>query len=533
LGESGKMKSNKIVIVGGGSAGWMTAAMLVKTFPEKDITVIESPDIPKVGVGESTLDGLQYYIKYLEIDKKDFFKYTNASIKLGIEFINFYKDFGEDPFFYIFGIPEKNNTLWGLQDWLIKKYVYKDTPVTEYSESYFPATFLAKYGKFSENLNNEFDGFDPELHTSFHFDANLFGEWLKNNYAIPKGVKSIIGDVVDVNVKNKFVKSIILKDKKEIFADLFIDCTGFQSLILGKALEEPFVSYHHRLPNNNAWATQINYVEKEKELKSVTSCTALKNGWAWNIPLWSRIGAGYVYSDQFISDEEALKEFKEYLLNNKNFIRSPEQINSLEYKKIKIKSGIYERTWVNNVVAIGLSAGFIEPLESTGLYTVHEFLFQLVKFLLRDEFGQWEIDSYNHETRTMFDGLCQFVEMHYFLSQRRDSKYWKNITSKPHDLKKYNDFTDGSHILLNFKNEKSKTGKPFDVGGTAWISAGMEYFVLDEITISLGQMRNKMNYKEDLDIYFKMLDEKRNKWKKNAIDSPTMYRYLLKKYYEN
>ena len=150
----------------------------------------------------------------------------------------------------------------------------------------------------------------------------------------------------------------------KVKADLFIDCTGFSALLIDKALKEPFESFEDVLPNNSAWATKMPYKNKKKELVGYTNCTAIDNGWVWNIPLWSRIGSGYVYSDKYISDDDALLQFQKHIKKG----------DELEYKHIKMRTGIHKRTWVKNVCAIGLSAGFIEPLESNGLYTVHEFL---------------------------------------------------------------------------------------------------------------------------------------------------------------
>jgi tryptophan halogenase len=168
------------------------------------------------------------------------------------------------------------------------------------------------------------------------------------------------------------------------------------------------------LPNNSAWATRIPYKNKEKELVGYTNCTAIENGWVWNIPLWSRIGTGYVYSDKFVSDEDALKEFQKYL-----------GTKELEFKNIKMRVGLHNRLWVKNVVAIGLSAGFIEPLESNGLFTVHEFLMILLRNIQRDKFSQFDRDSYNYQAKHLFRNFAEFVALHYALSHRNDTEYWK------------------------------------------------------------------------------------------------------------
>ena len=176
------------------------------------------------------------------------------------------------------------------------------------------------------------------------------------------------------------------------------------------------------LPNNSAWATRIPYTNKKKELNLYTNCTAYNNGWIWNIPLWSRMGTGYVYSDKFISDDDALKEFKTYLGKR-----------DLDFKKIKMRVGIQKRLWVKNVVAIGLSAGFIEPLESNGLYSVHEFLFHLSRTLRRDVVTQYEKDAFSFACKHAFYVFAEFVAMHYALSQRTDTPYWKANFNKTWD----------------------------------------------------------------------------------------------------
>jgi tryptophan halogenase len=521
---------NSITVVGGGSAGWMTAAILVKSFPEKTITVIEDPNTPPIGVGESTYEGIRYYCEFIGIDEKSFFKETNASLKLGISFTNFYKKSGYPTFLYPFGSPYMGGTRWGLEDWLIKKYVHKDTPVTEYAESYFAQAALAKHGRFNENNSGEFGSFNPTLDTALHFDAIKFGGWLRDFFCLPQGVILKKNKVLDINIDVNGIESLILDSGENLTSDLFVDCTGFKSLLLGKALKEPFIPYTDVLPNNRAWATQISYKDKKVELSSVTKCTAIQNGWCWDIPLWSRLGAGYVYSDKFVNPETALEEFKQHLTSNEMAVsRSREEVDALEYKDIQMRVGIHERTWVGNVVAIGLSAGFIEPLESNGLFTVHEFLYQLVRTLLRGSVSQWDKDVYNNATKEKYDGFVEFIRLHYALSLRDDTEYWKA------NLKRSYNFSlkiDSLSHLNTVKNIKTKTFDIPALGGNNWISVGMNYFLLDDVSIKLGEIKNHMNYKKDLSTDFIHLDEKRIIWNNRALNSPTMYEYLKDKYYE-
>jgi hypothetical protein len=522
---------NDIVIVGGGSAGWMTAAMLVKSFPEKNISLIESPDIQRIGVGESTFQGINYYLEYLGIDRKDFFKHTDASIKLAIKFRNFYKETGEEDFIYPFGSPFLEKTAFGIADWQIKKSIYKDIPVTDYAESYFPAAHLIKNNKMSDNANGEFDNFDPMQGTALHFDAIKFGNWLRDNYALKRGVVHIIGNVKDVLVSDSGIEKLILENDKEIYSDLFIDCTGFKSLLLSQSMKEDFISYNDVLPNTHAWATTIDYKNPEKELDTVTRCTALKNGWCWNIPLWSRLGSGYVYSDKYVTHDEALAEFKKYLSEQLDIPRSFSEIEKLSFKNIAMRVGIHKRVWVKNVVAIGLSAGFIEPLESNGLFSVHEFLFHLVRSMQREKVSQWDKDMFNYTVKTKFDQFVEFIKIHYSLSIRDDSEYWKDNFLREYDFDKSRlSDAEAQHLYLLQRIKTSTFDLPV-TGGITWITSGMNYMLLDDVAIKIGEISNKINYKKELDVYFNLLDEKKNRWSKEAAKSQSLYKYLSKKYY--
>lgn len=288
------MKSDKILIVGGGSAGWMTAATLIKAFPNKDITVLESPNHPTVGVGESTIGKVKQWTKFLEIDDKEFLKHTDGIIKYSIGFKNF--DGKDESFHYPFGEVVTKGTLTGYNDWWMKKAFKPETSVSDYADCFSPVMQLVNQNKGAM----EFFGFETSKDSAYHFDATKFGLWLKDHYCMPKGVKHILEDVKTIEQDEDGIVSLNKTHK----ADLYIDCTGFKSMLLGGALKVPFQPIKN-LPNNKAWATKIPYVDKEKEMRPYTNCTALENGWSWDIPLWNRIGTGYVYSDKFVDDETA------------------------------------------------------------------------------------------------------------------------------------------------------------------------------------------------------------------------------------
>lgn len=488
----------KIAIVGGGSAGWMTASILVKIYPHLNISVIEDPNTPPIGVGESTYEGIRHYCSILEIDEKSFFKHTDASIKIGLQFSGLYDTENEnEDFLYPFGGAATYGTRWGLEDWLIKKNIYPDTPNSQFVESYFPQALLAKHNRFSKNENNQFDNFRPVFDTALHFDAIKFGGWLRDHYCLPKGVSLIKSKVAHIPIDENGVQKLVLDNGDHISADLYVDCTGFKSLILDKTLNEPFLSFNDVLPNNRAWAAQLPYLDKKKELDSVTKCTFIENGWCWNIPLWSRLGSGYVYSDKFVSPDDALQEFKKYLMSNKMTCpRTQSQLESITFNDIKMRVGIHERTWVKNVVAIGLSAGFIEPLESNGLFTVHTFLYHLIRALERGSVSQWTKDVYNRSVYLEYFKFAEFIRMHYALSIRKDTPYWKTNFNRSYDFSVYTAYEkENSHIYQLFyaKTEKYNT---FPQGGISIISSGLNYPTLDRIPIAIGEINNRMNYKK-------------------------------------
>ena len=525
---------NKIVIAGGGSSGWMTAAALIKAFPNKQIYCIESPDVPIIGVGESTLGGINDYCKFLEIDEKDFMTYTDASYKMSIKFTDFYeKDAGA--FHYPFGRPFTEGTFNGMNDWLMKKALYPETPIDDFVQCFFPAAALFEQNKFSLNKYKLFDNYNPENDVAYHFDATKFGAWLRDRYAVPKGVTHLKATIIDVKTNDSGIEKLILSTGEEVTADLYIDCTGFKSLLLEGALNEPFIPYDHMLPNNRAWATQIPYKDKEKELEPFTNSTALGNGWVWNIPSWKRLGTGYVYSDKFISPEDAKEEFKQHLMSNKMICaRSREEVDDYTYKDIPIKVGIHERTFVKNCVALGLAAAFIEPLESNGLYTVHEFLFKLIKILQRPAITQWDRDVYNAATFGMWRNFAEFVALHYALSIRDDTEYWKsnaNRTWAPGMHKLLPNTSVGFYQLQQSKMFDSHVAN--EIAGINWISVGMNYFILDKISATIRQNFDNKNYKLEYDPVFSMLEERKARWLEMASNQPTLFDYLSKNIYKD
>jgi len=519
--------TNKIVIVGGGSAGWMTAATLIRFFPNKDISVIESKDVPTVGVGESTLGQITGWLEMLDIKQDDFMKETDASLKMSIKFTDWAgKDTGG--FHYPFGTSWVVGTSFGVNDWFMKKSKYPDTPVEDFVDCFFPAMQLVHQNKILKNDNNELPGWRYNIDVAYHFDATKFGAWLREEYCKPRGVKHIVGTIKeDVAVNDTGVEYVELTTGEKITADVYIDCTGWKSLLLGKALKVPFESYSDILPNDTAWATRLPYNNKETQLEGYTNCTAIENGWVWNIPLWSRIGTGYVFSSKYVSNEDALEQLKTHLKKT----NTSEVVDSLEYRLIDMRIGIHKELFHKNVCAIGLSAGFIEPLESNGLFTVHEFLQKLVKTLSRDTIGSIDKLGFSAACRGDFRAFAEFVAIHYLLNTRNDTQYWRDARDRHIDVSE----VAGTYKQYGFDNliYKRDVLSQFDesCGGALFIAAGLNYFPIVENNIKHSEFKfnHSLNYVEDA---FEIWENNKEHWKSVADTAPTLYQFLKEKYNE-
>lgn len=524
---------DKIVIVGGGSAGWITAAAIIKAYPNKDVTVIESPSIPTVGVGESTLGHFRHFCSFLEINEKDFMRHCDASYKMSIQFTDFYeKDAGS--FHYPFGLPLVDDTIGGLDDWYVKKAMYPNTPIQDFVHCYFPAAYLFENDRYSDNLNGEFDNYNPKTDVAYHFDAIKFAIWLRDNFCKPRGVKHLQATVTDIKTNDDVgIEKLVLNTGDEVIANLFVDCTGFKSLLIGQAMKEEFHSYNHVLPNNRAWACQVPYKDKTSELQGFTNCTAIENGWVWNTPVWSRLGTGYVYSDKYVDPETAKEEFKRYLMSNKMLIpRTREEVDSLNFRDVPMRIGAYKNCFVKNVVAIGLSAGFIEPLESNGLLTVHEWALNLIRLLQRPAINEFDRNAFNWQVFNQWKSFADFVALHYSLSIRTDTDYWKsNFTRKVLSPGRADDAFEA--IAENRMRLRKTRDLP---NGMNWISVGMNWFFYDQISFmqdhkayqfNTGKTDRLQQYNEQ----FKKFERRKAKWKKNAYYSPTLYQYQKENIY--
>jgi tryptophan halogenase len=515
------MKTNNIIIVGGGTAGWMTATTLVKLFPKKNITLIESPNIKTIGVGESTIGQLNKWLSLVGINSHDFMKSCNAVFKFSIRFNNFLtKKSGY--FDYPFGRPENidNN---GENLWFFKKILEPKISITDYVSSYYPIMALVDNKKVYENNDGLLGDFIFDRDVAYHFDATKFGLWLRDNICKGK-INHIKSEVKEIKTDNNGIKSLNLDNGDKITGDLFIDCTGFKSMLLGEAMGDEFIPYNDILPNNKAWATHIDYTDKEKQMVMYAFCDAISNGWIWTTPLWDSIGTGYVYSDKFISDEKALIEFKEYLLKNGH------NIDNCEFNKIIFKVGIHKRLFIKNVVAIGLSAGFVEPLESNGLATIHEFLFFLSTVIDRGDINQYDRDSFTFACRSNYQTWVEFVALHYALSLRDDTPYWKANIDRIYDKSVYDLLpTQSDGFIISLKNKMVDNRFPSG-SGISCISTGMNWFPMSDKTLKYANYNNNFDYTR-VKLLINEMDKRKNSWNDVVKDSSSLYEYLKKGVY--
>jgi tryptophan halogenase len=400
----------------------------------------------------------------------------HATYKNSIRFTNFRENKGESfhyPFIKGHDLVDKYK---GLNTWgeLTSEYP-DDFPPEVFSELYAPSnTFLANYNKQTDNQNGILRLFNFKEDTAYHMNAALFGQYLKDHVALPNGVKHILNEIVSHEKDDDGnISKIVCKDGLELTADLWIDCTGFRSQLLEQWMGSEFISFDNILANDKAWACPIDYNDREKEMVNYTDCHALKNGWVWNTPLWTRIGKGYVFSTKFTTEEDAKEEFVEHIARVHGQQHADKARN--EMRLVHIKHGKRAKGWIKNVVGIGLSYGFVEPLESTGLLTTHENIIKLLEVLNRRNgyVSRMEKESYNHVVDVTVDGFASFVSIHYAFSMRTDTPYWKWATQEcdyqPEMFDKFQTKQNGyGHLGLTISDQNFNFGQqgiPFILGG--------------------------------------------------------------------
>jgi flavin-dependent dehydrogenase len=430
----------KLVIVGGGTSGWMTASYLSKAFDDLDITLIESGTVGTIGVGEATFSTVKLFFDFLELHERDWMPHCSGSYKLAIRFQNWTKDGGH--FYHPFQRYETSDGMTGAEWWLKLRngepvdYACFVTP--HICDAMRSPRFLDGT-VYDEKVQDYFDDGKPVPNASiarhevqypyaYHFNAAELARYLQG-YATDRGVKRIVDDVVDVVLDEEgAIAGVQTKDNGLISADLFVDCTGFRGLLINKALNEPFTSFNDTLLNDSAVAIQVPRDIEKLGMRPYTTAHAHNAGWSWNIPLYGRDGTGYVYSSQFIDKDEAEREFREFL--------GP-AAKDCTANHIRMRIGRSRNSWVKNCVAIGLSSGFVEPLESTGIFFIQHGIEELVNHFPRGtQIDPNMVRSYNQTINQCIDGVRQFLTIHYAGGKRDDTPYWRAATNVqlPEDL---------------------------------------------------------------------------------------------------
>jgi tryptophan 7-halogenase len=399
-----------IVIVGGGSAGWMTAAALSHLVPGlRSIQLIESDEIGTVGVGEATVPHLRLFNEALQINEADFVRAVGGTFKLGIEFV----DWGRigDRYIHGFGtIGHEYRSLPFHQYWLKLRAQGKARDLGEYSLN----TAAAPAGKFMSSATDV----PPQsplanISYAYHFDAGLYANYLRR-MAEARGVKRIEGQVVDVTLRGEdgFIESVTLKSGARIAGELFIDCSGFRGLLIEQALKAGYEDWTHWLPCDRAVAVPS---AKTAPATPYTRSTARAAGWQWRIPLQHRTGNGYVYSSAYLGDDEAAAT----VLGNLDGRALAEP------RVLKFVTGRRREVWSRNCVAIGLSSGFLEPLESTSIYLIQSGIARLIDMFPDRHMNPVLRARYNAQAAFETERIRDFLILHYRATERRDTKFWE------------------------------------------------------------------------------------------------------------
>lgn len=392
----------KIVIAGGGTAGWMVAAGLSRTLGKAlDIKLVESDEIGTVGVGEATIPTLVTFHRLLDINEQEFMAATQGTFKLGISFEN-WRDVNQN-YIHSFGTTGKDHWTAGFQHFWLKGRERK---------------LAGDYGDYCVELKAALENKFAHLprggmNYAFHIDAGLYAKYLRK-FSEGYGVKRIEGKITNVltHADTGFIKAIRLDSGAEIEGDLFIDCTGFRALLIGQTLHEPYEDWSHWLPCDSAVAVQT---ESVGEAVPLTRSIARESGWQWRIPLQHRVGNGMVYCSRYLSDEQAKQTL---LANIEGKVRT-------EPRVIKFKPGQRRQTWVKNVVAVGLASGFVEPLESTSIHLIGRSIIRLLQMFPGTGINPSDIEEFNRQTVAELEHIRDFIVLHYHVTHREDTPFWK------------------------------------------------------------------------------------------------------------
>jgi tryptophan 7-halogenase len=409
----------RIVIVGGGTAGWIVAGVLAARYPRRGeegvtITLIESRQQPPIGVGEGTWPTIRSTLKQIGISETDFLRECDASFKQGSQFARWVDGSDSDMYWHPFTLPA------AYVDRNVAPYWLEGNRQQSFATSVcFQPELCANRLAPKQITTAEYAGL---ANYAYHLDAGKFVPFLQKHCVEKLGVSHVYDEIARVeSAESGSISHLVTRSGSEVPGDLFVDCTGFASLLIGKHFGVPFVACKDVLFVDKAWAVQVPYRDENAAIASATISTAQSSGWVWDIGLAARRGVGYVYSSNYLSDEKALEELRSYLAAR------GDSSADLSFRNIGINSGYRQQYWIRNCVAVGLSAGFLEPLEASAIVMI-ELSAKAIANLLPSsrDVMQHAAHVFNETFRYRWERIVDFLKLHYVLSRRTDSPFWSD-----------------------------------------------------------------------------------------------------------
>lgn len=402
--------SKHFIVLGGGTAGWMSACLLAHHWPQHQISVVESLDIGIIGVGEGSTPQLKAFFETLGIAEADWMPKCNATYKAGIRFDHWSERPGFESYFHPFHTQIDLFTEPQFTFHTRARRTGRD--VWAHPDRFFLPAAIAANGRAPLAPSN----FPFTIGYGYHFDAVLVGKMLREYATSKLGVRHLEHTVARVQLDTEgHVEALLTTDGATMAGDFFLDCSGFRGAIIQEALKEPFLSFAENLFNDAAVAMPS--PNDEGDIPSETRATALSTGWAWRIPLKNRVGNGYVYSSRYIDKEAAETELRTHL----GLLDS-----ATEARHLKMKVGRVQRSWVKNCLAVGLSQGFIEPLEATALHIVQATVEGFIRAYEKGGETDEGAEAFNQNLNERYDGIRDYIVAHYRMNQRTDSEYWRD-----------------------------------------------------------------------------------------------------------
>lgn len=450
-----------IVVLGGGTAGWMSAVYIAKKWAHKNIRiqVIESDAIGTIGVGEGTVPSIADFFDALGIPEYEWMPKCNATYKNGIRFKQWSSVDGHEDYFHPF---------YSELDAFHKQALITSIALrTQGFNTHAHPDVFSLVSKLDQENKSPISSENYLFKSAYayHFDAGLLADFLKSK-AIELGVEHTVATISDVKLDNTgAIASIISNDETEFLGDLFIDCSGFKSMLLGRALGVEYISFNDTLLNDAAVTVAT---EMDSSIPSATYSTALSSGWAWQIPLTHRYGNGYVYSSKHISPEQATIELLEHL-------NLPE---GTPVNHVKMRVGRFAKGWEKNCAALGLAQGFVEPLEATALHFVTQSVIDLVSAIEDANYSDANRDIYNKKLEARFTSTRDYIELHYLANSRTDSKYWhaaRSFTPNRRLQRLINAWQRGENIA-HVLNEEKVSLQLFSLEAWVYLLAGKGFY---------------------------------------------------------